>query len=586
MVWTAVALAALVAWYAYDLPDVEELESTAGRRAPSVAVLASDGSTVAHYGELYGVAVQLHELPSHLPHAVLAIEDRRFYEHGGADPVGIVRAAWTNILAGSVRSGGSTVTQQLAKNLFLSPERTIRRKVQELLLAFWLERRYSKDQILTIYLNRVYFGAGAYGVDAAARRFFGKPASEVTVYEAALLAGVLKAPSRFNPLADPERANGRARQVLQGMVEAGWLSGREAAAAMTGGADVPRGASAARARYFADWVLERARDYVGYRSGDITVTTTIDPRLQLLAEQALAGWLNRAADRNVGQAALVAMRPDGAVVAMVGGRDYGATQFNRASQALRQPGSAFKLFVYLAAVEAGIRPADEVTDAPVSVGDWSPQNAGGSHRGRVTVREAAARSLNSVAVTLAEQVGRERVLDVARRLGVTSELGVDPSLALGAYEVSLLELTAAYGVMAAGGIGIWPYGITEVRDEYGRVLYRRSGGGPGRVVDEAHVAAINDMFTAAITWGTGKAARLDRPAAGKTGTSQDSRDAWFIGYTPDLVTGVWFGNDDNAPMAGVGGGSYPALTWKAFMQPALAGVAAKPLPGVVWTAGD
>lgn len=586
LVWGLVALTGLVAWYAYDLPDVDSLEETAGRRAPTVTLLAADGSRLAHYGDLYGVAVQLHELPPHLPHAVLAIEDRRFYEHGGVDPIGIARAAWTNLWAGAVRSGGSTITQQLAKNLFLSPDRTVRRKVQELLLALWLERRYTKDQILTIYLNRVYFGAGAYGVDAAAQRYFGKPATEVTVYEAALLAGLLKAPSRYNPLADPETADGRARLVLEAMAESGWLTARQARSAQTGSEVVRSGRPAAQVRYFADWAMDRARDYIGYEAGDLEIRTTIDPRLQRLAEQALSRTLAQASGRNAGQGALVAMRPDGAVVAMVGGRSYADSQFNRATQALRQPGSAFKLFVYLAAIQSGMRPGDEVTDAPVSVGGWSPQNAGGSHRGTVTVREAAARSLNSIAVTLAERVGRGRVVEVARRLGITSELGTDPSLALGAYEVSLLELTAAYGVIANRGVGVWPYGITEIRDAEGRILYRRGGSGPGRVVDERHVAAINDIFTAAITWGTGKAAKLERPAAGKTGTSQDSRDAWFIGYTPDLVAGVWLGNDDNSPMDRIGGGSFPALTWKAFMKPALQGTAPKPLPGVVARAGD
>ncbi len=585
-VWGAVALAGIVAWYAYDLPDIEVLEQQAGQRAPTVTLLAADGSVLAHYGELYGVAVQLREMPPHLPHAVLAIEDRRFYEHPGIDVLGIARAALTNIWAGSVRSGGSTVTQQLAKNLFLSSDRTLRRKVQELLLALWLEQRYSKDQILTIYLNRVYLGAGAYGVDAAARRYFGKPASAVTVYESALLAGLLKAPSRYNPLVDPERADGRARQVLDSMVEAGWLTQAQAKMSATGGATLQGEAASAagtggQARYFVDWVMERARDFAGPPDGDLVIQTTIDARLQRLAEAKLAGALAKAAANKAGQAALVAMRPDGAILAMVGGGDYGASQFNRATQALRQPGSAFKLFVYLAAFENGMRPGDTIEDVPIDIEGWSPRNAGGQHRGTVTLREAAARSINSVAAVLADRIGRDRVVDVARRLGITAELGTDPSLALGAYEVTLLELTSAYGTIASGGIGVWPYGLTEIRDGNGRVLYSRSGGGPGRVVEPGPVAAINDILTAAITWGTGKAARLDRPAAGKTGTSQDSRDAWFIGYTPDLVTGIWFGNDDNSPMDKVSGGSYPARTWREFMIPALDGVKATPLAGIV-----
>ncbi|MCK5621983.1 MAG: PBP1A family penicillin-binding protein [Alphaproteobacteria bacterium] len=579
-VWAAVVLAGVVAWYAYDLPDIDHLEAAAGKRAPTVTIQAADGTVLAHYGELYGVAVQLYELPPHLPHAVLAVEDRRFYEHTGVDPIGIARAVWTNLWAGTVRSGGSTISQQLAKNLFLSSDRTIRRKVQELLLAFWLEQRFGKDQILTIYLNRVYFGQGAYGVDAAARRYFNKPATQVTAYEGAMLAGLLKAPSRYNPLSNPDLAEGRAAQVLQSMVEAGWLTGAQATAAKSGRAVLRSDRMGGQSRYFADWALDRARDYISHDGGDLIIRTTIDARLQRLAEAAVRSNLAAAAKRKAGQAAIVAMRPDGAIAAMVGGASYGNSQFNRATQALRQPGSAFKLFVYLTAFESGFRPGDEVEDAPVTIDGWTPRNAGGKYRGTVSIREAVARSINSVAASTAERVGRENVTATARRLGITSEIGTDPALALGTYEVTLLELTAAYAVMANGGIGVWPYGITEVMDGEGRVLFRRSGGGPGRVVAAENVAAINDVLTATITWGTGKAAKLDRPAAGKTGTSQDSRDAWFIGYTSDLIAGVWFGNDDNSPMDRVGGGSYPALTWRAFMQPALEGVAPKPLPGV------
>ena len=585
-IWGTVALAVLVAWYAYDLPDIDRLEAAAGTRAPTVTVQAADGTMLAHYGDLYGVAVQLRELPPHLPHAVLAVEDRRFYEHSGVDPIGLARAAWDNLWAGSVRSGGSTITQQLAKNLFLSPERTVRRKVQEALLAFWLEQRFSKDQILTIYMNRVYFGQGAYGVDAAARRYFRKPARDVSVYEAAMLAGLLKAPSRYNPISNPDAADGRARQVLQSMAEAGWLTSKEEKQAESGRSAVRISGSGAQIRYFADWALERTRDYVGYDGGDLIVVTTIDPRLQRLAEQAVRKHLDAAAPRKAGQAALVAMRPDGAVVAMVGGRNYAESQFNRATQALRQPGSAFKLFVYLAAAEAGVRPGDPAMDAPITVEGWSPRNYGSKYRGAVSVREAAARSLNSVAVALSEQVGRRKVTAMARRLGITSEIGSDPALALGAYEVTLLELTAAYAIVANQGYGVWPHGVSEIRSGDGRVLYRRSGGGPGRLVEPPHVATMNDLLRAAISWGTGKAARLDRPAAGKTGTSQDSRDAWFVGYTPDLVAGVWFGNDDNSPMDRVAGGSYPARTWKAFMAPALEGVPPTPLPGLATALTD
>lgn len=580
LVWGAVGVTGVVAWYAYDLPDIERLEEAAGKRAPTVTVQAADGTVLAHYGELYGVAVQLYELPPHLPHAVLAIEDRRFYEHAGVDPIGIARAIWTNLWAGTVRSGGSTISQQLAKNLFLSSDRTVRRKIQELLLAFWLEQRFGKDQILTIYLNRVYFGQGAYGVDAAARRYFNKPATQVTAYEAAMLAGLLKAPSRYNPMSNPDLAAGRAAQVLQSMSEAGWLSEAQAAAAKSGRAILHSDRMGGQSRHFADWILERAQSYVSHDGGDLVIRTTIDPRMQRLAEKAIGNNLDSAAKRSAGQAAMIAMRPDGAITSMVGGASYGKSQFNRATQALRQPGSAFKLFVYLTAFEAGMRPGDIVEDAPITIDGWTPRNAGDKYRGPVSIREAVARSLNSVAASLAEQVGREKVAATARRLGITSRIGTDPALALGTYEVTLLELTAAYAVMANGGIGVWPYGITEIVDGGGRILFQRSGGGPGRVVEPEHIAAINDVLTATIAWGTGKGANPGRPAAGKTGTSQDNRDAWFIGYTPDLVAGVWFGNDNDSPMDKVGGGSFPARTWRDFMKPALDGVQPKPLPGV------
>jgi penicillin-binding protein 1A len=582
LVWGAVAVAGVVVWYAYDLPGIKHLEETAGKRAPTVAVQAADGTVLAHYGELYGVAVQVYELPPHLPRAVLAIEDRSFYEHIGVDPIGIARAIWTNLRAGTVRSGGSTISQQLAKNLFLSPDRTMRRKVQELLLALWLEQRFGKDQILTIYLNRVYFGQGAYGVDAAARRYFNKPATLITTYESAMLAGLLKAPSRYNPVSNPDLAARRAARVLQSMVEAGWLTETQAAAAKSGRAVLRSDRMGGQSRHFADWVLERARDYISHDGGDLIIRTTIDPRMQRLAESAVGANLAAAGERKASQAAMVAMRPDGAIAAMVGGASYGQSQFNRATQALRQPGSAFKLFVYLTAFESGVRPSDIVHDAPITIDGWTPRNAGGKYLGAVSVREAVARSINSVAASVAERVGREKVAATARRLGITSKIGEDPSLALGTSEVTLLELAGAYAVMANGGIGVWPHGITEILDGEGRILFRRSGGGPGRVVEVENVVAVNDVLTAAITWGTGKAANLGRPAAGKTGTSQDSRDAWFIGYTPDLVAGVWFGNDDDSPMDRVGGGSFPARTWRDFMKPALRDVAPKPLPGVAF----
>jgi penicillin-binding protein 1A len=525
--------------------------------------------------------VRVRDLPPYVPRAFLAIEDRRFYDHPGVDVLGILRAGVRNLTAGGIREGGSTITQQLAKNLFLTRERTYRRKIQELLAALWLEHRFTKDQILGIYLNRVYFGAGAYGVDAAAQRYFGRSAEKLTLFEAAVLAGLVKAPSRDNPIVAPKRAAQRANLVLAQMARSGWLS--DSAAARARRDEVRFGAGRVEntsAKYFSDWVLDRVDDYIGFVTGDVIIRTTLDPRLQAHAQAAASQVLDESAKLRVSQAALVALAPDGAVRALVGGRDYGESQYNRATRALRQPGSAFKLFVFLAALEAGIKPDDLVSDRPITVDGWSPRNAGTVYRGDVTFREGAARSSNAVAVALTERVGRDKVIRAARRLGITSPLRPDPSLALGTHEVTLLELTGAYAAVANGGDGVWPYGIEEIRDGKGRVLYQRTGGGPGRVIETAQVAGLNDLFSAVVRWGTGKAARIDRPAAGKTGTNQDNRDAWFVGYTPDLITGVWLGNDDFSPMRDVSGGSLAARMWHLFMIEALKGVPAHPLAGV------
>jgi len=576
-VWLAICGAALIAWFARDLPDIADLEKAMIRK-PVVTVVAADGSVLARYGEVHGAAVRIRDLPPYLPRAFLAIEDRRFYDHPGVDVLGIVRAAMRNLTAGGVREGGSTITQQLAKNLFLTRERTIRRKIQETLLALWLEQRFTKDQILAIYLNRVYFGAGAYGVDAAAHRYFGRPAAKLTLFEAAVLAGLVKAPSRDNPIVAPKRAAERANLVLAQMARSGWLTDSTAARARRSEVSYAGpGDASISAKYFTDWILDRVDDYVGYTSGDVIVRTTLMPNLQQYAQTAASQVLKENANRKVTQTALVAMAPDGAVRAMIGGRDYGESQYNRAVRALRQPGSAFKLFVFLPALESGIRPDDRVSDRPITVQGWSPRNSGAKYRGDVTFREGAARSSNAVAVALAEKVGRDKVIRAARRLGITSPLRPDPSLALGAHEVTLMELTGAYAVVANGGIGVWPYGIEEIRDGKGRVLYRRRGDGPGRVIEPGVVAGLNDLFTAVITWGTGKAAKLDRPAAGKTGTNQDNRDAWFVGYTHDLIAGVWLGNDNFAPMVSVSGGSLAARMWHLFMVNALKGVPPHPL---------
>jgi penicillin-binding protein 1A len=577
-IWSLLVLAGVFSYFAMTLPETGDLMSTG--RKPSTTLVAADGSLIATYGDLYGETLKLSEMSPYIPQAVLATEDRRFYSHFGVDPIGLLRAAFRNAVSGHVVQGGSTITQQLAKNLFLTPERTMGRKIQEVLLAFWLEHKFTKDQILEIYLNRVYLGAGTYGVDAACWRYFDHSARQATAYEAAIVAGLLKAPTRFSPARDRARSAARASQVIANMVEAGYLTQAQADAAERQKTQLAQNpVQRPGLRYFADYLIEFVADFGGPKRGDLLVVTTIDPKLQAAAEAAVEGTLAKdGAKANASQGALIAMSPDGAIRAMVGGRDYQNSQFNRATQALRQPGSSFKPIVYAAGLEAGLTPETRMVDAPIRIGNWSPRNYTGRYLGEVTLAEALAQSLNTVAVQVAERAGLARVTTMARRLGITSELTPDASIALGTSEVTLLELTSAYAAFASGGYGAWPYGILEIRDAKNNVLFRRSGGGPGRVIPAEIADEMTDMMTGVITHGSGRAAAIDRPAAGKTGTTQDYRDALFVGFSSGLVAGVWFGNDDNSSMNRVTGGSLPARAWHNFMMAALKGVPAEPLP--------
>ncbi|TDQ83196.1 penicillin-binding protein 1A [Dongia mobilis] len=578
-IWGGFVGLIFVAWCAYDLPDVSRLNEI--KRRASVSLLASDGSLIASYGDLYGSAVALRDLPDYLPEAVIATEDRRFYDHFGIDLKGLARALYVNLREGRLVQGGSGITQQLAKNIFLTPERSLHRKGQEVLLALWLEQTFTKDQILELYLNRVYFGAGTYGVDAAARKYFGRPAAEVTLFEAAMLAGMLKAPSRYNPLNDRDLARDRARLVLQNMVDAGMIEADLAMAAATMTApSVSTEAHGQIGAFYADWVLDQVSSFVGFTDADLVIETTLDPARQRMAEQHLARIIRESGPaQNASQAALVALHPDGAVAAMVGGVSYRQSQFNRATQAQRQPGSAFKAFVFAAAFDSGrFGPSSRMMDAPIRVGNWQPGNYNDKYFGDVDLREAFARSLNSVAVRLSEQIGLARVIDMAQRLGLTSPIGKDASIVLGTSEASLLEMTAAYTVFANQGRGVWPYGINRISTRSGEVLYQRSGSGPAQVVNGATVNAMLDVMGATVAWGTGRKAAIDRPAYGKTGTTQNFRDAWFIGLTADLVTGIWVGNDDNRAMDQVTGGSLPVGIWHDFMSDALAGTPPRDIP--------
>ncbi|WP_083469074.1 PBP1A family penicillin-binding protein [Methylobacterium variabile] len=539
--------------------------------ASALVVRAADGQAFATRGVIKGAKLAPKEVPPVLAKAIVAIEDRRFYDHYGIDLRGLLRAALRNAAAGGTREGGSTLTQQLVRMSYLSQDRTLKRKVQEAVLALWLESQLPKDEILTRYLNAAYFGAGVYGADAAAQRYFGKPAKDLTLSEAAMLAGLVRAPSQLAPHRNLDGARGRAAQVLDAMVETGAVTKAEADAARRAPATVrvptetPVGTN-----YFVDSVAESVRGLIGTGPADATVRTTLDLTLQNIAESVIARRLDQDGERRkVSQGALVAMAPDGAILAMVGGRDYAESQFNRVTQAKRQPGSVFKLFVYLTALREGYRPDSTLVDRPTQVGEWEPENYGGRYRGAVSLRTAFAHSINTVAVQLAEAVGMPAVIETARGLGITSELPNLPSLALGSAETTLMELTRAYAAMAAGAESVEPYSVRQILARE-QPLYTRPQAPPTPARDQAARTAMLDLLSAVVREGSGKNARVSVPAGGKTGTTQDSRDAWFIGFAGDLVVGVWLGNDDNAPMAGVTGGDLPALIWHDFVTQALA----------------
>lgn len=576
-VWGFIGVLMVSGWFFLTLPNIDEaLNST---RRPTITILAADGSVLAAQGDLYGVPVQMSDVPDALPKAIMATEDRRFYNHFGIDVIGLIRAAWRNAWAGRIVQGGSTITQQVAKNLFLTPERSIKRKVQEAMLSLWLEYRFSKDQIMTIYLNRVYLGAGTYGVDAAARKYFGKSVSQISTYQSALIAGLLKAPSRYNPHASKKKSRGRTAQVLKNMIAAGYLTEAQAASAIKKQERTLQSASKRVGRHFADWVLGQVPSYVSSGDRDLTVITTLDAKLQRQAEVMVrAAILKNKSKLKVTEGAALVMQPTGAVLAMVGGANYSASQFNRTTQALRQPGSTFKPFVFLAGMDVGLSPSSRLSDAPVDVAGWKPKNYKRTFAGEMSLTDAMVNSINTVAVRVAEKAGVKRVLNTIKRFGITSTMQPDLGLALGASEVTMIELTAAYASFANGGFGVWPYAIREIRDGQGQVLYERQGGGPGRIETASKISAMNGMLSQVIERGTGKNARIKRPAAGKSGTTQNYRDAWFIGYTPDRVASVWVGNDDGSAMNKVTGGGLPARMWRDLMTAAHGGITEKPLP--------
>lgn len=569
IVWGMIAAIGGFLYFAYDLPDISNISQI--EKKPGRVIRDREGEIAATYGDVYGEYLPYDKLPKPVVEAVLATEDRRFFAHAGIDLIGILRAAWVNMNEGRVVQGGSTITQQLAKNVFLAPERTLRRKIQEALLALMLEAKYSKKEILAIYLNRVYLGAGCFGIDAAAKRYFGKPARELDVAESAMLVGLLKAPSSYSPSASPDKAERRAVQVIMNMKEADYLTKEEAdrwAKMVVAGLEYND--TSLGSYYFGDWVMSQLPlmpQLADYLEEDLEIDTTLDRATQRAAEKTLQETLKKYHEKNrVNQGALVTMRPEGEVLALVGGLDYRESQYNRAFVSQRQPGSSFKLFVYLAALEKGLSPDGWMDDTPVQFGRWSPQNYDGKYRGPVSVREAFQQSLNTVAAQVAHDTGVSNVVDMARRLGIASPLAPNLSIALGTSEVNLLELTAAFAHLPNAGNRVAPYGIRRIRTKAGKIIYQRKPAEPEQVLDGNTVGAMNSLLTSVVQGGTGGRAAIGRQVGGKTGTTQDYRDAWFIGFTGNLVTGVWVGNDDNKSMKKVTGGSVPAEIWRDFMK--------------------
>lgn len=577
--WGVLGLGAVFGYIWLTLSDSGVL--TIPERDPGIMILASDGLPLAEQGSFRGDEALLRDLPDYVPQALIAIEDRRFYSHFGVDPMGLVRAIYTNYRNGRLVQGGSTLTQQLAKNLFLSPDRTVKRKLQEVVLAVWLESKFTKDEILQLYLNRVYYGSGATGIEKAAQTYYKKAATDLTLMEAATLAGVLKAPTNYNPIKHPEAAAERARLVVQSMVEVGFISETEARDAIGNPATVKATDYVPSTQYIADWIGEQLPDLVKSYDQSIIVETSIDRNLQSVAERSLRKRLSgEGAKVNVTQGAIIVMDGMGEVKALVGGRSYKRSQYNRVTKAKRQPGSAFKPFLYLAAIERGMTPGSVEVDEPVKIGNWEPENYRQKYMGPVTLKTALALSLNTVAAKLVMEVGPEQVASLAHRLGIVSPLGNDASIALGTSEVTLMELTGAFVPFANNGYPVVPHAIKRISTRDGQVLYQRTGEGFGQAISEFDLGAFNGMMRAVVTDGTGKRAQFAHfDIAGKTGTSQDYRDAWFIGYTADYVAGVWVGNDDNSPTNKVTGGSLPALIWKDVMSVAHAGLSPRPLPG-------
>jgi penicillin-binding protein 1A len=569
-IWCLVFISIIILYLSKDLPDVSKVGVIEKNRI--ITLIDENNDVVTNFGDLYGEYIKYNKLPKSIIYALLATEDRRFFSHIGIDPIGLLRATYHNILAGRVVEGGSTITQQLAKMVFLTPEKTIKRKIQELIIALYLEKKLSKEQIISAYLNRAYMGSGIYGIDAAAKYYFGKPIDKINIKEAAIITGLLKAPSKYSPNTNIESSGKRAYQVLLNMVDAGFIQ-KEDLHKINAEPVYLESSVIGNRSYFAGWVLDQVNNLIPDDGNNLIVKTTINTKLQKIAEESVKEIINKYGnDKKVQQASLIAMSPNGEVLAMVGGKSYMESPFNRAVQAYRQPGSAFKHIIYAEAFENDVKPDDMTFDGPITINKWSPKNASGKFYGEVTIREAFANSLNTVSVRLTQRFGADNIVKLAKYMGIESPLMATPSISLGSFEVNLLELTGSYAVIANNGFSISPYGIHEITSASNRknILYSRSYH-PEKVLSDTAIDYLNDVLVTTINSGTGHRAKLHNhiKAAGKTGTSQHHRDGWFIGYSGKLIVGVWLGNDDSSPTKQVGGSNLPALLWKDFMEKAL-----------------
>ncbi len=558
------ALVAAVAVATAYLPSYSELTKRSDL-GQMIRVRAANGQVLVSLGPSFGKWLPYEQIPPEMRAAMIAVEDKRFRSHVGVDPIGIARSVKVRLDTGHWRQGGSTITQQLARNIFLTNTRTFGRKLKEMVLALALERKFSKDQILELYLNRVYFGGGAYGIDAASRRFFGHGADRLSLGEAAIIAGLVKAPSNYSPTADVEAARERSGVVLQTMVDNGFISQGAAAAYDPAKIRIQQTTNNNSVRYFTDWALPQLDTLIDETSDPIDVWTTLDPGMQVAADRAV-----RANAPSGAQGALVALDRDGAVRAMVGGKDYVDSIYNRATQATRQPGSAFKLFVYLTALESGMKPTDTIVDEPVTIGGWTPRNSTRTNLGPVTLREAFSRSINTISAKIGAQLGFSTIADMARRFGISTPISTYPSMVLGTSDVRLIDMTRAFGSVANKGVAISPYGIRKVITADGRLLYQREPGEERVLVAPWVAAEMTDLLQSAVLSGTGRAAQIGRPVAGKTGTTTSNKDGWFVGFSSGLTTGVWMGRDDARAIAGLQGGTAPARAFHDFMTVAVA----------------